>query len=206
MLLCAATLSILDHPSCWGGIYAASEDLPPITNFHRRRRSRSRSCSRCVASSCDSQSFQHVAGAVRCPRLRPFPSQPPPPPMNVARLLNGNWMATYPGGPLRVVIGLDPDAPWPQLHRHSARRQQKYSAGPGRCGRVRVDPNVPGIVSRRSDLRREGIPAGAMGPCANHRQRRLAISAKNLSIPPHCHGFPVTFTRVGPAPTSPITD
>ena len=79
------------------------------------------------------------------PTAPPAPVQPPAPPLNVARLLNGNWMATYPGGPLRVVIGLD-----------QMLRGRNYVATlvdgnknipPGQVvWKGTVDPNVPGIV------------------------------------------------------------
>src|SRR5580700_2305623 len=98
----------------------------------------------CVTSSCNSQSFQQSEGPAM-PTPPPAPIQPPPPPMNVARLLNGNWMATYPGGPLRVVIGLDPML-----------RGRNYLATlvdanknipPGQVvWKGTLDQNVPGIV------------------------------------------------------------
>ena len=96
------------------------------------------------------------------PTPPPAPLQPPPPPLNVARLLNGNWMATYPGGPLRVVIGLD-----------QMLRGRNYVATlvdgnknipPGQVvWKGRLDPNVPGIVRGRSDLRGAWIHRSAMG-------------------------------------------
>ena len=68
--------------------------------------------------------------------------------MNVARLLNGNWMATYPGGPLRVVIGVD-----------QMLRGRNYVATlvdgnknipPGQIvWKGTLDQNVPGIVKAR---------------------------------------------------------
>ena len=51
-----------------------------------------------LVAACASQSFQQA----------PPPPMPTPPPLNAAKLLNGNWMASYPQGPLRVVISLDP--------------------------------------------------------------------------------------------------
>ena len=86
------------------------------------------------------------------PAPPPVPPQPPPPPMNVARLLNGNWMATYPGGPLRVVITLDPML-----------RGRNYVATlvdgnktlpPGQVvWRGTVDQYVPGHRARQTDMR-----------------------------------------------------
>ena len=105
------------------------------------------------------------------PTPPPAPIQPPPPPLNVARLLNGNWLATYPGGPLRVVIGLD-----------QMLRGRNYVATlvdgnknipPGQVvWKGRLDPNVTGIVDGRSDLRGAWIHRSAMGGRANNRQRR----------------------------------
>jgi hypothetical protein len=48
----------------------------------------------CGTSSCNSPSFQYLA-STSMPVEMPYAPQPPPAPMNVARLLNGNWMATY---------------------------------------------------------------------------------------------------------------
>src|ERR1039458_1353721 len=92
MLCCAAAQSIPDHPSA-GGIYAASEDPPPFSSFDRRR------CSSCNPARVrdlllHSPSFQYLA-STSMPVEMPYAPQPPPAPMNVARLLNGNWMATY---------------------------------------------------------------------------------------------------------------
>ncbi len=61
----------------------------------------------CLVAGCNSQSFQQSNGP-SMPTLPPAPVQPPAPPINPARQIDGNWFATYPGGPLRVVIGLDP--------------------------------------------------------------------------------------------------
>ena len=156
-----------------------------------------------VTSSCNSQSFQQSSGPAM-PVPPPAPAQPPPPPMNVARLLNGNWMATYPGGPLRVVIGLD-----------KMLRGRNYvatlvdgnkSIPPGQVAwKGTLDPNVPGIVQ-------------ADQICADHgfelarwvKARIIVSDASNfreeLVNPKECTGFPVKFTRVGPAPTAPVKD
>ncbi len=124
--------------------------------------------------------------------------------MNLARLLNGNWMATYPGGPLRVVIGLDPML-----------RGRNYIATlldgnknipPGQTvWKGSVDPNVPGIVAADQICAEKGFQQARWVPV------RIIVSdashfREELIDPTACHGFPVTFTRVGPAPTSPITD
>jgi hypothetical protein len=157
----------------------------------------------CIGSSCNSQSFQYAASN-SVPVVPNYPVQPPPPPMNVARLLNGNWMATYPGGPLRVVIGLDPML-----------RGRNYIATlidgnktipPGQVvWKGTLDQSAPGIVQ-------------ADQICADHgfqlarwvKARVIVSDASNfreyLVTPGECPGFPVTFTRVGPAPTAPVKD
>jgi hypothetical protein len=157
----------------------------------------------CAISSCNSQSFQY-ASAPAMPVPPPAPIQPPPPPLNVARLLNGNWMATYPGGPLRVVIGLD-----------KMLRGRNYVATlidgnkdipPGQTvWKGTLDPNVTGIVQA------DQICADRGFQWARWVKARIIVSdASNfrefLVTPGDCPGFPVTFTRVGPAPTAPVKD
>ncbi len=157
----------------------------------------------CVTSSCDSQSFQYAAPK-SMPTAPPAPAQPPPPPINVARLLDGNWMATYPGGPLRVVIGLDPML-----------RGRNYVATlvdgnanipPGQAvWRGTVDSNVPGLVIANQVCAERGFQQARMV-----KARILVSDASNfreeLVNPKDCGGFPVKFTRVGPAPSSPVKD
>ncbi len=157
----------------------------------------------CLTSSCNSQSFQQSSGP-SMPTAPPAPVQPPPPPMNVARLLNGNWMATYAGGPLRVVVGLDPML-----------RGRNYVATlvdgnknipPGQAvWKGRLDPQVPGIVLADQICAEHGFIQ------ARWVKARVVVSdASNFRVvlvnPNDCHGFPVKFTRVGPAPTAPIKD
>src|SRR5271167_581968 len=157
----------------------------------------------CLTSSCNSQSFQQSSGP-SMPVPPPVPEQPPPPPMNVARLLNGNWTATYPGGPLRVVIGVD-----------QMLRGRNYIATlvdgnknipPGQVvWKGTLDPNVPGIVVADQICAEHGY----MG--ARWVDARIIVSdasnfREELVDPTSCHGFPVKYTRVGPPPTSPVTD
>src|ERR1700722_19198624 len=156
-----------------------------------------------VTSSCNSQSFQQSTGP-SLPPPPPVPAQPLAPPMNVARLLNGNWMATYPGGPLRVVITLDPML-----------RGRNYIATlidgnktlpPGQVmWRGTVDQYAPGIVRAKQICADSGLPLARQVPV------RIVVSdashfVEELVNKGDCHGFPVTFTRVGPAPTAPIKD
>jgi hypothetical protein len=155
----------------------------------------------CVASSCNSQSFQYAASE-SVPVVPNVPVQPPPPPMNVARLLNGNWMATYPGGPLRVVIGLDQMLRGRNYVATLIDGNKNIPAGQV-VWKGTLDPNVPGIVK-------------ADQICADHgflgarwvKARIIVSDASNfreeLVTPGDCSGFPVKFTRVGPAPTSPV--
>lgn len=157
----------------------------------------------CATAACNSQSFQQSAGP-SMPTLPPAPVQPPAPPMNVARLLNGNWMATYPGGPVRVVIGLDPML-----------RGRNYVA-------TMVDGNKnipPGQAVWRGTLDQQ-VPTIVVADqiCAEHgfqqarwvKARIVVNDASNfreeLVNPNDCAGFPVKFTRVGPAPTAPVKD
>ena len=157
----------------------------------------------CLAAACNSQSFQYAASE-SMPVVPPTPVQPPPPPLNVARLLNGNWMATYPGGPLRVVIGLD-----------QMLRGRNYIATlvdgnknipPGQVvWKGRLDPNVPGIVIADQICAEHGFLQ------ARWVQARIIVSDPSnfrveLVNPNDCHGFPVKFTRVGPPPTTPVKD
>jgi hypothetical protein len=157
----------------------------------------------CLTSSCNSQSFQQSSGP-SMPVPPPVPEQPPPPPMNVARLLNGNWTATYPGGPLRVVIGLDQMLRGRNYIATLIDGNKSIPAGQI-VWKGTLDQNAPGIVH-------------ADQICADHgfqlarwvKARIIVSDASNfreeLVTPGDCHGFPVTFTRVGPAPTAPVKD
>jgi hypothetical protein len=156
----------------------------------------------CVISSCNSQSFQYAQPQLPTPP--PAPVQPPPPPMNVARLLNGNWMATYPGGPLRVVVGLDKMLRGRNYVATLVDGNKSIPAGQV-VWKGTLDPNVTGIVK-------------ADQICADHgflqarwvKARIVVSDASNfreeLVNPDDCTGFPVKFTRVGPAPTAPVKD
>ena len=157
----------------------------------------------CVAAACNSQSFQYEASE-SMPVVPPTPEQPPPPPMNVARLLNGNWMATYPGGPLRVVIGVD------QMLRGrnyiATLIDGNKSIPPGQVvWKGKLDPNVPGIVIADQICAEHGFLQARWAPA------RIIVSdpsnfREELVNPKDCHGFPVTFTRVGPPPSAPVKD
>ena len=157
----------------------------------------------CVTSSCNSQSFQESSGPTM-PGPPPVPPQAPPQPINVARLLNGNWVATYPGGPLRVVIGVD------QMLRGrnyvATLIDGNKSIPPGQVvWKGKLDPNVPGIVVADQICAEHGFLQ------ARWVQARIIVSdpshfVEELVNPKECSGFPVKFTRVGPAPTAPVKD
>jgi len=156
----------------------------------------------CVTSSCNSQSFQQLP--LSMPAAPPVPVQAPAPPMNVARLLNGNWMATYPDGPLRVVIGLDQMLRGRNYVATLIDGNKTLPAGEV-VWRVTVDQYVPGIVRGKQLCADNGLPLSRQVPV------RIVVSdashfREELVNPTDCHGYPVTYTRVGPAPTSPIKD
>jgi hypothetical protein len=155
----------------------------------------------CVTSSCNSESFKQQSGPPM-PIPPPAPVQPPPPPMNVARLLNGNWMATYPGGPLRAVIGLDQMLRGRNYVATLVDGNKTLPAGQV-VWRGTVDQYVPGIVHAEQLCADNGLPLARQVPV------RIVVDdashfREELVNPNDCHGFPVTFTRVGPAPTAPI--
>jgi hypothetical protein len=155
----------------------------------------------CMTSSCSSESFQQSPGP-SMPTPPPAPVQPPPPPMNVARLLNGNWMATYPGGPLRVVIGLDQMLRGRNYIATLIDGNKSIPAGQV-VWKGTLDQNAPGIVKADQICADHGFQL------ARWVKARIIVSdashfREELVTPGDCHGFPVTFTRVGPAPTAPI--
>jgi hypothetical protein len=156
-----------------------------------------------VVSSCNSQSFQQRSGPTM-PTPPPAPVQPPAPPMNVARLLNGNWMATYPGGPLRVVIGLDQMLRGRNYVATLIDGNKNIPAGQV-VWKGTLDQSAPGIVKARQICAEHGFIS------ARWVEARIIVSdasnfREELVDPNDCHGFPVKFTRVGPAPTSPVKD
>jgi len=155
----------------------------------------------CLTASCNSQSFQQSPGP-SMPVPPPAPVQPPPPPMNVARLLNGNWMATYPGGPLRVVIGLDQMLRGRNYVATLVDGNKNIPAG-NVVWKGTLDQNVPGIVQADQICADYGFQQ------ARWVKARIVVSdasnfREELVDPSSCHGFPVKFTRVGPAPTAPV--
>ncbi|MFZ0680202.1 hypothetical protein [Candidatus Binatus sp.] len=157
----------------------------------------------CATSSCNSQSFQQSSGPAM-PAMPPVPPQAPAPPMNVARLLNGNWMATYPGGPLRVVIGLDQMLRGRNYVATLIDGNKNIPAGQV-VWKGTLDQNVPGIVKAQQICAEHGFLS------ARWVEARIIVSdashfREEPVNPTDCHGFPVQFTRIGPAPTAPVRD
>ena len=98
-----------------------------------------------LTASCNSQLFQQSSGP-SMPVPPPAPVQPPPPPMNVSAAAQRKaGVATYPGGPLRVIHRPRPDATRPQLRRHSVDGNKNIPPG-NVVWKGTLDQNVPGIV------------------------------------------------------------
>src|SRR5271168_3211581 len=168
MLCYAAAQSILVHPFCREGIYAAS-DPPPLTNFDRRRyiagappRMGGFLLQFAVVPTiigsrdADASARSHSAASAAAERRA-----------TAQRKLDGNLSG-------RAAASSDwsrSDAARPQLRRDAGRRQQKYSARPGRVER-KTRSERAGHRGGRSDLRGAWIHGRAMGGRANNRQRR----------------------------------
>jgi hypothetical protein len=150
----------------------------------------------CFVAGCNSQSFQESNGP-SIPAMPPVPVQPPAPPMNPARQINGNWYATYPGGPSRVVIGLDPM----QMGRNYVATLVDGSKNfaPGQVmWRGTVDQNVPNLV-----LAKQVCSASGLGSVRTVKARIVVTDLDHLSEeladPRACRGYPVKYTRAGAA-------
>jgi hypothetical protein len=156
----------------------------------------------CLIWSCASESFQQNPPSMPTPP--PAPIQPPPPPLNQARLLNGNWSATYPGGPLRVVIGLDPMLLGRNYVATLVDGNKDIPAGQV-VWRGTLDPNVAGLVlanqvcAERGFIQARTVKARILVQDPSH-------FTEELVNPKECGGYPVKYTRIGPAPTSPPRD
>ena len=173
---------------------------------------RDRSCSRtaitlcplaillaCLVAACNSQSFQQSSGP-SMPVPPPAPVQPPAPPFNPARQINGNWYATYPGGPLRVVIGLDQLIRGRNYVATLVDGNKDVPAGQV-MWRGRVDRNVPNLVLADQVCASPGylsvrtVKARLIVADLNHMSEELVDRQS-------CGGFPVKYTRAG-APDAP---
>jgi len=173
---------------------------------------RDRSCSRtaitptplaillaCVVAACNSQSFQQSNGPVM-PTTPPAPVQPPAPPINPARQINGNWYATYPGGPLRVVIGLD-QMKMGRNYVATLVDANKDIPASQVMWRGTVDPNVHNIVLADQVCANRGF-LSVRTVKARIVVRDLDHLTEELVDPKACEGFPVKYTRAG-APDAP---
>jgi hypothetical protein len=175
-----------------------------------RRRSRGRALLSALAISlalivgaCSSESFQQRSGPTM-PTPPPAPAQPPPPPLNVARLLNGTWTATSSDGSTPVSIGLDPMLRGRNYVAKMIDGNKFIPAGQV-TWRGTIDAQVPGIVHADQICARQGYTFARTVPA------RIVVAdpsnfTEELVNPKDCAGFPVKYTRVGPAPTSPQRD
>ena len=138
------------------------------------------------------------------PQAPIVPPQPPPAPINEARLLNGSWLATYPGGPLRVVISLDPMLRGRNYVATLVDGSKTIPAGQVIWSGI-LDPNVAGLVLADQVCADNGFVQARMVK-ARILVRDPSHFLEELVDPKECHGFPVRYARVGPAPTSPPRD
>jgi hypothetical protein len=150
----------------------------------------------CVVAGCNSQSFQESNGP-SMPAMPPVPVQPPAPPMNPARQLNGNWFATYPGGPLRVVIGLDPMMMGRNYVATLVDGNKDFP--PGKVmWRGTVDQNVPNLV-----VAQQACATSGLGSVRTVKARIVVTDldhvTEELVDPKACGGFPVKYTRASAA-------
>jgi hypothetical protein len=156
-----------------------------------------------LVSACSSQSFQQSSGP-SMPTPPPAPVQPPPPPMNIARLLNGTWTATDSEGSTQVSIGLDPML---RGRNYVAKmvNGNKYIPAGQVTWRGTLDQQVPGVVHAKQVCARHGYTS------ARTVEARIVVTdpsnfTEELVNPKDCAGFPVKYTRIGPAPTAPVRD
>ncbi len=131
------------------------------------------------------------------PTPPPAPVQPPAPPINPARQINGNWFATYPGGPLRVVIGLDPMLMGRNYVATLVDGNKDVPAGHV-MWRGTVDQNVPNVVLADQVCASQGLSS------VRTVKARIIVAdldhlTEELVNPKACGGFPVKYTRAGAA-------
>lgn len=152
----------------------------------------------CLLAACNSQSFQQSNGP-SMPTPPPAPVQPPAPPINPARQINGNWYATYPGGPLRVVIGLDQMQMGRNYVATLVDGNKDIPAGQV-MWRGTVDPNVRNVV-----LADQVCKSSVLGT-RTVKARLVVVDPyhlrEELVSPGSCKGFPVKYTRAE-APDAP---
>jgi hypothetical protein len=150
----------------------------------------------CLIAACNSQSFQESNGP-SMPTPPPAPAQPPAPPMNPARQIDGNWYATYPGGPLRVVIGLDPMLRGRNYVATLVDGTKDIPAGQV-MWRGTVDQYVPNLVRAE-----QNCMSGGPGTTRTVKARIVVNDpdhlTEELADPKSCGGFPVKYTRASAA-------
>jgi len=149
----------------------------------------------CLITACNSQSFQQSNGPSIMPPP-PAPAQPPAPPINPARQIDDNWYATYPGGPLRVVIGLDPMLRGRNYVATLVDGTKDVPAGQV-MWRGTVDQYVPNLVRADQACVSGGrsvrtVKARVIVNDPDHLTEEL-VDAKS------CGGFPVKYTRASAA-------
>jgi hypothetical protein len=149
----------------------------------------------CLITACNSQSFQQSNGPSIMPPP-PAPAQPPAPPINPARQIDGNWYATYPGGPLRVVIGLDPMLRGRNYVATLVDGTKDVPAGQV-MWRGTVDQYVPNLV--RADQ-----ACISSGRSVRTVKARVIVNdpdhlTEELVDPKSCGGFPVKYTSASAA-------
>jgi len=115
--------------------------------------------------------------------------------MNPARQINGNWYATYPGGPLRVVIGLDPMLRGRNYVATLVDGTKNIPAGQV-MWRGTVDQYVPNLV-------RAEQACLSSGPVRTVKARVIVNDPEHLTEelvdPKSCAGFPVKYTSASAA-------
>lgn len=150
----------------------------------------------CFVAGCNSQSFQQSNGP-SMPAMPPTPVQPPAPPINPARQINGDWYATYPGGPSRVVIGLDPMLMGRNYVATLVDGSKDFAPGQV-MWRGTVDQNVPNLV-----VAKQVCSASGLGSVRTVKARIVVTDLDHLSEeladPRACSGYPVKYTRAGAA-------
>lgn len=148
-----------------------------------------------MVAACSSPSFQTGRSL---PQPPPVPVQAPPPPYNPARHLDGLWSATYPGGPLRVTVAVDPRLMGRNYVATMVDGNANVPAGQV-TWRGTPDANVPGLIMVNQICADQGFLL------ARWIKARITVKDRNhftedLVRPQDCHGFPVEFTRIGPPP------
>ncbi len=151
----------------------------------------------CLIAACNSQSFKESNGP-SMPVMPPAPVQPPAPPMNPARQIDGNWYATYPGGPLRVVIGLDPMLRGRNYVATLVDGTRNVPAGQV-MWRGTVDQYVPNLVRAEQACLSSGGPGSVRTVKARVVVNDPEHLTEELVDPKSCGGFPVKYTRASAA-------